>query len=337
MQVKPSQASVMLAKFLKARLVPLVQGSPGIGKSSIAKQIAKEFNLKLIDVRLAQCDPVDLLGFPQIHSNKAGYVPMDTFPIEGDPIPSGYSGWLILFDELTSAPPAIQAASYKILLDRMVGNHHLHKNVALMAAGNLETDNAIVQPMSTALQSRLVHLELVVDAKEWNEWASGFGIDHRITSYINFKPGMLYTFMPDHTDNTYACPRSWEFADRLLKVTELDDKDLLPMLAGTISEGVAREFIGFCKIYQSLPTMDQIQSNPEAITVPDEPSVLFALTGSIAHNINKENATSLMKFVERLPVEFQVVTMKEAWRRNSTIKENAAVRNWISKSASSFF
>ena len=132
---------------------------------------------------------------------------MDTFPIEGDAIPKGYSGWLILFDELTSAVPALQAAAYKILLDRMVGLHKLHKNVALMAAGNLETDNAIVHPMSTALQSRLAHLELVVDAMEWVNWAASNQIDHRITSYINFKPGNLYTFSPDHTDNTYASPR----------------------------------------------------------------------------------------------------------------------------------
>ena len=104
MQVKASQASTMIAKFLRARLVPMVEGSPGIGKSSIAQQVAKEFNLKLIDIRLAQCDPTDLCGFPRIDGNKAGYVPMDTFPLDGDEIPKGYSGWLILFDEITSAP-----------------------------------------------------------------------------------------------------------------------------------------------------------------------------------------------------------------------------------------
>ena len=207
MQVKPIQAVSMITSFLKAKLVPLMVGSPGIGKSSIAKQIADQFNLKLIDIRLSQCDVTDLCGFPQIVNNKASYVPMDTFPIEGDTVPKGYSGWLLLFDELTSAVPALQSAAYKILLDRMVGLHHLHKHVALMAAGNLETDNAIVQPMSTALQSRLAHLELVVDSKEWVNWATSNGIDHRITAYINFKPGNLYTFNPDHTDKTYASPR----------------------------------------------------------------------------------------------------------------------------------
>lgn len=132
---------------------------------------------------------------------------MKHFPIEGDPIPHGYSGWLLFLDEATSAPPAIQAAAYKLILDRMVGSHHLHKNVAIVCAGNLETDNAIVQPMSTALQSRLVHMELVIDHQEWIDWAVQNDIDHRITSFIGFKPSALFTFTPDHTDKTYACPR----------------------------------------------------------------------------------------------------------------------------------
>lgn len=60
MQVKASQAASMIAKFIKARLVPMLQGSPGAGKSSIIQAIAKEYQLKVIDLRLAQCDPTDL-------------------------------------------------------------------------------------------------------------------------------------------------------------------------------------------------------------------------------------------------------------------------------------
>lgn len=207
MQVRISQAAQMITKFIRAKIVVMLSGSPGIGKSHIVHQIAKAHGLKVIDLRLAQCDPCDLMGFPMIDGEKASYKPMDTFPIEEDPIPKGYNGWLLFMDELNSAAPAVQAASYKIILDRMVGNHKLHKNVAIVAAGNLETDNAIVQPMSTALQSRMAHLELVVDSKEWVDWASSNEIDYRITSYINFRPDALYTFSPDHTDKTYASPR----------------------------------------------------------------------------------------------------------------------------------
>lgn len=337
MQVKPSQALTAIATLLQARLVPYLAGSPGTGKSQIYQGVADKFNLELIDVRLAQCDVTDLNGFPQILGNKAGYVPMDTFPIDGDALPEGRAGWLILFDELSSAVPALQSAAYKIILDRKVGKHSLHKNVAICAAGNLETDNAVVHPMSTALQSRMVHLELVADPKEWVEWAAASGIDYRITSYINFKPDSLYTFKPDHNDNTYACPRTWAFADKIMKQCDIGEPDLLPMLAGTLSEGVAREFMGFCKIHQDLPTMAQILAAPESIKMPEEPSILFALTGAIGHNASQENFGQLIKYVNRMPSEFQVVALRETTRRNKAMMGHASVSQWLNTNKEVFF
>ena len=262
---------------------------------------------------------------------------METFPIEGDPIPEGYSGWLLFLDEFNSASLGVQAAAYKLVLDRMVGKYHLHKNVAIVCAGNLDTDNAIVNPMSTALQSRLVHMELVSDVNEWLDWAYENGIDHRITSYIKFKPGNLYAFSPDHTDKTYACNRTWEFANRVLKATDDHDKDRLPMLAGTLSEGVAREFMGFCKIDQDLPKIPQIVATPEDIRMPEEPSILFALSGAIAHNTSSDNVEQLLKFVSRMPKEFQVVTLRETVRRNKAMLANPSIRAWIADTADAIF
>lgn len=60
MQVKVSQAVVMITAFIRAHLVPMLVGSPGSGKSQIVHQIAAEYKLKVIDLRLSQCDPTDL-------------------------------------------------------------------------------------------------------------------------------------------------------------------------------------------------------------------------------------------------------------------------------------
>lgn len=342
MQVKLSQASSMVAKFIMARLVPMLHGSPGIGKSAIVHTIAAQYNLLVIDKRLAQCDPTDMQGFPSVVNGRSDYLPPKDFPLEGDPLPTKadgthYAGWLLFLDEMNSAPTAVQAAAYKVLLDRMVGQHHLHKNVAIVCAGNLETDNAIVLPMSTALQSRLVHIELINDVKDWMNWALDNGIDHRITSYLNFKPGNLYTFTPDHTDKTYACNRTWEFAHRILQVSSEDDPDLLPMLVGTLAEGVAREFVGFVKIHKDLPKIAEIAERPDSIVVPEEPSVLFALTGAISHNASADNIDQLIKYIKRLPTEFQVVCLKETVRRNKAIMGTPAVQAWIAQSAAALF
>ena len=337
MQVKISQAISMISGFIKVKLVPMIEGSPGTGKSDIVHQIAKHYNLKVIDLRLSQCDPTDCLGFPRIKGDRAGYAPMETFPIEGDTIPEGYEGWLLFLDEFNSAKESVQAAAYKLVLDRMVGNYNLHPRLVIVCAGNKETDNAIVQPMSTALQSRLVHLELIVDHKEWVNWAAEHGIDHRITSYINFKPGNLYSFMPDHTDKTYAAPRTWEFANRVLKVVDLDHPDLLPMLAGTVSEGVAREFVEFCRIYKDLPKISSILASPTLVPVPDEPSICFAIVGAIAHNINKSNIEKLMLYINRLPLEFQVTCLKESIRRNPEIKGHPTIIKWAAATGLEYF
>ena len=342
-QVKISQAISMITKYIKAGLVPMLRGSPGMGKSAIVHQIATEYNLMVIDLRLSQCDPTDLMGFPNIKGNKAGYVPMETFPIEGDPLPinpltgTPYAGWILFLDEFNGASISVQASAYKLVLDRMVGIYHLHKNVGIVCAGNLETDNAIVNPMSTAMQSRLVHMELVSDVNEFTDWAAAHGLDHRISDYVKFKPGNLYAFSPDHTDHTYACGRTWEFANRVLNVTDDNDPDRLPMLAGTISEGVAREFLGFCKIYQDLPKQADIVASPDTVKVPDEPSILFALTGSIAHNANKDTFGPMMRYIGRLPKEFQVVTLRETVRRNKSMMAHPAVQKWVAESAAELF
>ena len=59
-EVNAVKAIELIPTILKAKLMPMLHGSPAIGKSAIVKQIAEEFNLKLIDIRLSQYEPQDL-------------------------------------------------------------------------------------------------------------------------------------------------------------------------------------------------------------------------------------------------------------------------------------
>ena len=47
---------------LKAGVSVLLRGHPGVGKSSMASQLAKRMNLPMVDIRLAQRDPAELAG-----------------------------------------------------------------------------------------------------------------------------------------------------------------------------------------------------------------------------------------------------------------------------------
>ena len=109
----PREARKSAVRVLKAGIVPFLQSSPGIGKSSIMRDIAKEFNLKVIDHRLSTSSPTDLSGLPWIVDGMARFNPFEFFPIKGVDIPEGYDGWLLFLDEFNSAPKSVQAAAYQ--------------------------------------------------------------------------------------------------------------------------------------------------------------------------------------------------------------------------------
>ena len=333
MNITTKQLPEAIMDVLYARLVPYITSSPGCGKSDIVRQVANNLNLHLIDVRLSQMDSVDISGYPTIHEGKTVFTPPIIFPIEGDPIPKGKDGILLFLDELSSASLATQSASYKLILDRMVGQYKLHDRVAIVAAGNRATDKAIVNRMSTAMQSRMIHFNLVVNHKDWLEWANTAGIDTRITSFIEFRPELLHNFNPNHTDNTYPAPRTWAFANNLIKDKPTISQIDAIILAGTVGEGAAREFKGYSEIYESLPNIKAITANPTTIPIKESPDILYAFTGLISANINKGNIEQLTKFIERLPLDFQIVTWINSIKRNKELYTLPSVVNWIKQHA----
>ena len=94
----------------------MVWGAPGLGKSTIIQDIAKEFGIGFIDVRLAQREPVDVRGLPVPDSERKC---VDWF-VSGDWPREGRG--ILLFDELTAADRSLQVAAYELILDRRLGD-----------------------------------------------------------------------------------------------------------------------------------------------------------------------------------------------------------------------
>ncbi|MFA7188500.1 MAG: hypothetical protein WC117_00260 [Sphaerochaetaceae bacterium] len=214
-RVTPRVTRQYVEECLSSGLVPYVTSSPGLGKSSIAKLVAKQFNLLLIDYRLSGAAPEDQTGLPRF--NQRGFAEHaafeDIFPLEGTPLPKDengheYDGWLLLLDEFNSATRLVLASCYKLLLDRMVGQKKLHPNVAMMLAGNLGSDRALVNPIGTALESRVVHIEMMASFDEWlYDVALKENYDPRVIAFLSQNNNRLMDFKPDHQDKTFCCPR----------------------------------------------------------------------------------------------------------------------------------
>lgn len=321
--VTPKQAQAEIIKCISVGLTPLLLSSPGMGKSSLVHQVAKEYNLKVIDLRLSQCTPEDLQGYPMRSGNKATFTPFDLFPLAGEAVPEGYDGWLLFLDELTSATKPVQAAAYKLILDRMVGSYHLHEQVAIVGAGNKATDKAVVNQMSTALQSRLIHFELELNVDEWQELAIKQDFDHRIRGFISYMPSRLMDFRPDHTDKTFPCPRTWEFLSRLVKGDEVSAA-IGPRIAGTIGQGAAVEFITFAQEYDRLPRFADIIRDPQGVAVPRESSTKYATMSMLIEHFDTKNLDQVLDYVSRFDIEIQIIFCRGAVVRNPGIRTGHA-------------
>lgn len=327
----PSLARKALIRAMMAGLVPILTSSPGIGKSDIIRSIASEYRMKVIDLRVTQCDVTDFNGLPFRNANdKAEFLPFDIFPLDSDSLPDHpdgdkYNGWILFLDELTSAPKHLQAPAYKLLLDRMIGTRKLHPKVLICAAGNKSGDRAIVHEMSTALKSRLVHLELALSHKEWIQWALENELDSRIIAFLQFKPDLLHRFNPDHNESTFACPRTWHFTSRLTKGEEVTMDDL-SLLAGTVSPGPAQEFITFVQVYDELPKLSEIILDPENIIISHEPSIKFALSTVLAEKMDNSNAKPLSLFIGRMPIECRVLCLRMLRQRSPHLIRHESVQ-----------
>jgi hypothetical protein len=337
MEVSPTQLTEALTHCLRANLVAMVTGSPGCAKSDIIKQTAEKYNLEFIDIRLSQIEPVDLSGFPVMKNRRMEYAPTKYIPLKDlDKIPDGKSGWLICFEEMNSASLSTQAASYRVILDREIGDHKVHPKAFMMAAGNKQSDGAIVNRLGTAMQSRLVHLMLTVNAKDWLAWAATNNLDYRVTSYIEHRPDILHKFKPDHNDQTFASPRTWHFLSKLI-TNQTNLKDMLPVLAGTVSEGVAREFVAYTDLCTRLPSIKDILNSPLTTHIDNEPSMLYAVSHMVAAYMDQTNVDKLMEFVTRLPLEYGTVTVKAAAKRQPILAKTQPIKDFRSHIAKEMF
>ncbi|AUR97309.1 P-loop containing nucleoside triphosphate hydrolase [Vibrio phage 1.238.A._10N.261.52.F10] len=308
--VNPANAKKLIMKCMKHHQVPLLTSAPGMGKSDIIKSIAKEMKLKLIDVRLAQKESVDLGGMPDLSGEYATYKQFDEFPTEKTPVPDGYNGWLIFCDELTQAKRDVQGAFHKISLDRMVGQEHLNKFAFVVAAGNRTQDRAGSNGLITSLQSRLTHLELAVSIDDFLPYFMSIGGDPRITALLNFKNELLNNFDPLHTGNTYACSRTWHKLSIMTKHDTDLTADLVPLITGTVGEGAGAEYRNFCQIWQELAEFKDVVAHPDTAKLSSNAATNYAMVGMLASKVDADTLAPAVEYIMRMGPELQLTFLR---------------------------
>ena len=159
---RPDTQLEALTLAVAADLPVLLWGEPGIGKTAALTQLAAALDLPLTTVIASVHEPSDFSGLPVVGDDPAEQgVPMAPPDWAVRLVRAGRG--LLFLDELSTAPPAVQAALLRLVLERRVGALQLPPGVRIVAAANPRSSAADGWELSPPLANRFVHLQWTHD------------------------------------------------------------------------------------------------------------------------------------------------------------------------------
>jgi len=324
--MKPSELKNLIASRFKAGIKrPLyVVSSPGLGKTQIAGQAAKELEIGFKAIHAPLLQPEDY-GFPVISQGKEDVkfiVSKEKFPLVGSDCPE--TG-IFLIDELPQADNSAQKILANLIQEREVHGQRLKPGWSVIATGNRTTDRAGANRLLSHLKARVTEIELEAHLDDWCQWALDNEIKMEVVSFLRFRPDLLNQF--DAQCETNPTPRAWcEGVSAALGV--INSSLEFPVFKGDVGEGAAAEFLAFLQIFRDLPSPDAIVLNPGTVAVPEKLATLYALCGALANKVTEVNFSRIMVYINRMPAEFSVLFVRDAIRRKPAIQTSKEFIKW---------
>jgi MoxR-like ATPase len=287
-----------LAVAVSAGVPVVLWGSPGTGKTSVVRALAAALDWPVEVVIGSIREPADFAGLPVVHDGEVRMAP----PGWARRLADAEVGVLFL-DELTTAPPAVQAAMLRIVLERVVGDLALPGGVRVVAAANPPEQAADGWDLAPPLANRLVHLDWPVDARAV---ASGLAVGFpspltvrprpveptrmlaaraQVAAFLTVRPTLVLQVpkIAALAGRGWPSPRSWETAATLLAAAEtmaVSAEVRACLLTGAVGEGAGLEFLSWLA-NADLPDPEQVLADPESFELPERSDRAFAVLTAV--------------------------------------------------------
>jgi len=322
----------------------LLQGEPGIGKSSILKSIADDLGYDHAYIDVPNMDLGDI-AMPVIdHDTKTTrYYPNARFKVHEDkPV-------VIMLDEFTKGADPVKNMLHPMLekANPRLGDISLNEKNIVFLTGNLTTDG-VGDSLKAHSRNRLVPVTISKPtAEEWLEWAIPNGVEAEVCAWVHQYPHALasyvdagqgdnpYIYNPRKQQAAFVSPRSLATASNIVRARkELDQDTVIAALSGAVGEAAARDMQAYIEFADQLPTWESTVKDPKHTKIPTSPGACAIVVFGAISRVEKDTITPFMEYLERFDAEWQAVfaiNIAKTTSKQSIAFSCKAFADWVAK------
>ncbi|MER6712995.1 MoxR family ATPase [Streptomyces sp. NPDC006386] len=359
---RPDTQLEALTLAVAADLPVLLWGEPGIGKTAALTQLATALDLPLTTVIASVHEPSDFSGLPIVGDDPAEQgVPMAPPDWAVRLVRAGRG--LLFLDELSTAPPAVQAALLRLVLERRIGALRLPPGVRIVAAANPRSSAADGWELSPPLANRFVHLQWTHDTDVVVRGLGGIwpratlpaldpqklpeAVDfarRAVCGLLTARPGLVHRLPSGEArrGGAWPSPRSWEMTLHLIAFATAagSSRDVLSLLVrGTVGDGPGLELLASLD-RMDLPDPETLLADPDGAELPQRGDLRQAALDAVVAAVRSRPERSrwdaawtlLVRAVETGPPDVVVVPAttlaalrREDWDVPASIERLAGV------------